>query len=135
MIDALSHEGVRMKIRYNPVVGVLALVLGAVCSFLGLWLYMLGEFSPALVVGLMPMLIGVLYLVRPYFWVSPTSVIVPALIGPAKREFPFQSLESDGGRLIVVRDDGTRKRVPVARWLAHSADWTAVTDRSSRAER
>lgn len=117
-----------MKVRYNPFVGVVALVLGAVCVFLGLWLAMLGEFSPAVIVGLMPMLIGVLYLVRPYFWVHGTSVEVPAVMGPLKREFPFQTLEVDGGKLFAVSADGTRKRVPVTRWFAHSGDWQAAVD-------
>jgi hypothetical protein len=116
-----------MSVRYTPVVGVLALLLGAICSFLGLWLVLLGEFSPALVVGLVPMLLGVLHLVRPYFRVSPGSLVVPALIGSARREYPFAALEVEGGRLIAVRADGTREKVPVVRWLAHSGDWSAVT--------
>jgi len=116
-----------MKVRYNPVVGVVMLVLGAVCEFLGLWLVMLGEFSPAAIAGFVPLLIGILYLVRPYFWVLPRSVEVPALIGPARRETPYQRLELAGGKLIAVRDDGSRKKVPVARWLANSGDWAAVT--------
>ncbi|TCO64974.1 hypothetical protein [Actinocrispum wychmicini] len=116
-----------MKVRYNLVVGVVLLVLGAVCVFLGLWLAVLGEFNPAVIAGMVPMLIGILYLVRPYFWVNPTSVAIPALIGPIRREFPFQTLEVNGGKLVAVRDDGTRKKVPVARWLAHSGDWAVAT--------
>lgn len=70
---------------------------------------------------------GVLLLVRPYFWVQPNVVEVPALIGPLRRRFPYQWLEIDGGKLFTVREDGTRKKVPVARWFANSADWAAVT--------
>jgi hypothetical protein len=115
-----------MRIRYNPVVAIVFIVLGVVCLFLGLWLTMLGEFSPALFPGLLCPVIGALYLVRPYFWVNPTSVQLPALIGPIKREFPFQTLELNGNKLVAVRDDGTRKKVPVARWLAHSDDWASA---------
>jgi hypothetical protein len=117
-----------MRVRYNPAVGVLFLVLGAVCSFLGLWLLLLGEFSPALFVGLVPMLLGVLHLVRPYFWMSPGSLTLPSVIGPARREVTFQSLEVEGGRLFGVQADGSRKKLPVARWMAHSGDWTAATE-------
>jgi len=117
-----------MKVRYNPVVGVVALAIGGVCVFLGLWLMLLGEFSPAVVIGLMPMLIGVLYLARPYFWVHSTSIEVPALLGPMRRQFPFKTLEVDGGKLFAVSADGTRKRVPVARWSAHTGDWKAAVD-------
>lgn len=118
-----------MKVRYNPYVGIIALVVGSVCVFLGLWLTLLGTFNPAVVVGLMPVLIGILYLVRPYFLVTPTAVQVTALIGSIQREYPYQWLEVDGGKLLAVSGDGTRTRVPVARWLANSIDWAAVVPR------
>lgn len=75
----------------------------------------------------MPSLLGRLYLVRPYFWVTPRSVTVGALIGPVSREFMLQRLEADGGRLYAIEDDGTRKKLPVARWLAKASDWQAIT--------
>jgi hypothetical protein len=122
-----GHEwGGNMKVRYNPVVGVVSIVLGAVCEFFGLWLLMLGEFSPAAFVGLFPILIGVLYFARPYFLVDSHTVAVPALVGPVRREFPYDRLEYDKGKLVAVSLDGSRKKVPVTRWLAHSADWTSV---------
>lgn len=117
-----------MKVRYNPFVGVVALVLGAACVFMGLWLLLLGAFSPAVVIGFVPMVVGALYLARPYFWVHQKYVEVPALIGQARREFPFTTLEVDGGKVFAVGTDGTRKRVPVARWVAHSGDWKAAVD-------
>ncbi len=116
-----------MKVRYNPVVGVVFIVLGAVCEFFGLWLVLLGEFSPAAIVGLLPILIGILYFVRPYFFVDPHTVTVPAVLGPVRREFPYERLDLEGNKVVTVRADGSRKKVPVARWLAHSADWRAVT--------
>jgi len=102
-----------MKVRFNPVVAIVMLVVGALCVFLGLWLFLLGEFSPALIAGLMPLLIGILYLVRPYFWVYSTMVRVPALIGPVKREFPLQYLEATATG--CTRSPGTDPaRSPVA---------------------
>jgi hypothetical protein len=118
-----------VKVRYNPAVGVVSLVIGGVCLFLGLWLMALGEFSPAIFPGLMVTLFGVLYLVRPYFWVNSTSVETAALIGPLKRTFPFQTLEVDGGKLVAISQDGSRKKVPVTRWMAHSGDWAAAVKR------
>jgi hypothetical protein len=116
-----------MKVRYSPVVGVVFVVLGAVCTFLGLWLLALGEFSPAVFVGLFPLLIGILYLVRPYFLVEAGQVTVPAVIGPVRRRFPYERLEFDGAKVVAVRADGTRKKVPVVRWMAHSGDWRTFT--------
>ena len=124
---AQAGDDERMKVRYNPVIAIVAILLGGICLFLGLWVSMLGEFNPAVIAGLMPTLIGILYLVRPYFWVTPGSVTVGALIGPMSREFMFQRLEADGGRLYAIEDDGTRKKLPVARWLANSTDWRAIT--------
>jgi len=117
----------RMKIRYSPVVGVVFVVLGAVCTFLGLWLLMLGEFNPAVIVGLIPLLLGILYFVRPYFLVEPGSVTVPAVLGPVRRQFPYERLEFNGSKVIAVHRDGTRKKVPVARWMAHPGDWRTFT--------
>jgi hypothetical protein len=115
-----------MKVRYNMLVGVVLVVLGAVCTFLGLWLLLLGEFSPAVIAGLAPLLIGVLYLARPYFWVHQNTVEIPAVFGPVKRRFPFQTLALDGGKVVALMSDGTRKKVPVARWMANASDWDAV---------
>jgi hypothetical protein len=121
-----------MKVRYNPAVGIVLLVLGAVCLFLGLWLMALGELNGAVFAGLLVTVLGILYLVRPYFWVMPSTVEVVATVGPAKRRYPFQTLAVEGGKLYAVSEDGTRKKIPVARWMANSADWAAVTEHATR---
>lgn len=118
-----------MQVRYNPVVAVTFIVLGSVAEFLTLWVSMLGEVNPGVFVMWIAIVIGALYLTRPYFSIDSTSVVVHALVGSMKREFPYQSLEFEGNKLVTVREDGTRKRVPVARWLARSADWSAATER------
>jgi hypothetical protein len=115
-----------MKVRYNMTVGILFIVLGGICTLLGLWLLLLGEFNPAVVVGLLPVVLGSLYLVRPYFMVEAGMITVPAVIGPVRRRFPFARLELDGSKVIAVHADGTRKKVPIARWLAHPADWRTM---------
>lgn len=113
-----------MVVRYNPVIGVVALLLGLVVEFLGLWLWMLGEFSPAVFAGIVPALLGVLQLVRPYFRVHAGAIEVPSLIGPAKRRVEFHAIEFEGSKLFGTQPDGSRKRLPVAKWPAHPADWT-----------
>jgi len=121
-----------MKVRYNPIVGGLLLALGLACLLLGLWLWQLGDFGPGVVIGVLVTLMGVLTLARPYFWVRENSVEVLAMIGPAKREFPYTSLDYDGRRLCTLDSEGERRRIPVSRWIAHSGDWAAVTGPSSR---
>lgn len=115
-----------MKVRYNVVAGVVLVVIGGAATFLGLWLTLLGEFNPSVIAGLLCLLLGVLYLTRPYFYVHQSAVVIPAVLGPAKREIPFQSLTFDGGRMIAVRADGTTKKVPVARWMSNAGDWDSV---------
>jgi hypothetical protein len=115
-----------MKVRYNMVVGVVFVVLGGVCTFLGLWLTLLGEFNPTVIVGLLCLALGISYLVRPYFWVHTSAVVVPAAIGPLKRQFPFKTLTFEGNKMIAVRPDGTTKKVPVARWMSNTGDWDAI---------
>lgn len=115
-----------MKVRYSPVIAVLFLVLGLFSLITGLWLLRLGQFPPGLIVGAMLTLIGVLYFVRPYFEVSAKSVTVPALVGSRQRDFTYETLEIDGGRLVAVGRDGARKKVPVYRWTSHPADWKAL---------
>jgi len=115
-----------VKVRYNVVVGVLFVVLGAVSTVLGLWLTLLGEFNPTFLFGLLCALLGILYLVRPYFWVHESTVVIQAALGPAKRTIPFKSLTFDGNKMIAVRADGTTRKVPVARWMANTGDWDTV---------
>jgi hypothetical protein len=124
-----------MKIRYHAALGIVLLVLGALCTVLGSWNFLLGDGSPAPLAGVVCLVMGVLFLARPACWVYSTVVVVPALIGPVKRQFPLQRLETTGTRLYAIRDDGTRKKIPVAKWMANSADWYAVVAQAHHVSR
>jgi hypothetical protein len=100
--------------------------LGLVALVLGLWLLALGEFSSALVPGVVCTLLGTLYLLRPYFTVNTDAIVIPAPLGPVRRVFEYTTLEIDGSRLIAVSSDGTRKKLPVYRAMSHPADWKSV---------
>jgi hypothetical protein len=89
---------------------------------LGLWLLALGEFSSAVIPGVVCMLLGPLYVMRPYFTVNTDTIVVPAPLGPARRVVEYKTLAIDGSRLIAVSGDGTRKKVPVYRGMSHPAD-------------
>jgi hypothetical protein len=115
-----------MKVRYSPILAGAFLALGVVSLVLGLWLLSLGEFPPGLVVGAMLILLGTLYLVRPYFRVEPASITVPALVGPKQRVIVYETLLVDGSRLVAISPDGIRTKVPVFRWSSHPADWKAL---------
>ncbi|MFD1049887.1 chorismate-binding protein, partial [Kibdelosporangium lantanae] len=68
-----------------------------------------------------------MYLLRPYFWVYDASVEVAALVGPARRRFPYETLELDGNKLYAVQGDGKRRKVSVSKWMANGDDWAQFT--------
>jgi hypothetical protein len=120
-----------MKVRYSPILAGVFLALGIISLITGLWLLGLGQFAPGLVIGAMLILLGALYLVRPYFQVDPGSITVPALVGPKQRVITYETLHVDGGRLVAVSGDGIRTKVPVFRWSSHPADWKALVAANS----
>jgi hypothetical protein len=120
-----------MNIRYNRIVAGGMLALALINVFLGGWLLLLGNFHFSIALGALFLFIAVMYFQRPYFILLDKAVVVPALIGPIKREFYFGSAENirfNGGKL-EVNTDGTWKRVLVFRWMAHSDDWSALESR------
>jgi hypothetical protein len=117
-----------MKVRYRPWVGIILLVLGAACAILALWLAAAtGTLNPSVFLGALIMLMGLLYLLRPYFWVYDTSVEVTALVGPARRKFPFERLELEGNKVYAVQPGGKRRKVSVVKWMANVDDWNQFT--------
>ncbi|MCT2582640.1 hypothetical protein [Actinophytocola gossypii] len=120
-----------MRVSYNPVWAVTTLVVGAGCFVLGLWVTLLGDFSPLVFIGPLLVLLGILQFARPYFLydAGTRTIAVKALLGPATRRFGG----SEGTRLIVdvdriahVTPDGRTKKVPVSRAMSKRDDWNAV---------
>lgn len=115
-----------LTIRYNQVIGLVMMVLGIGNIALGGWLTLLGSFSVSLVLGFIVALLGALYLTRPYFFVTPSAVIVPAMIGPVRRTFDFggkaEHIKIENGKLMV-HNGSQWKRVPVQRWFCNASDW------------
>ena len=120
-----------MRVSYNPAWAVTTLVVGVGCFFLGLWVTLLGDFSPLVFIGPLLMLLGILQFARPYFLYDASSrtIAVKALLGPATRRFGG----SEGARLTVEVDrimhitpEGRVKKVPVSRAMSKRDDWNAV---------
>jgi hypothetical protein len=119
-----------MSVRYNPALGVILIVLGAVNIILALWLLQVsGSGGFSLFLGPLFVIIGILQLTRSYFEFLPSSgtIVVKALVGPARRE--FSKLSVDGNRILHTRADGRTKKVPVNRLLARGSEWQAVVTR------
>jgi hypothetical protein len=117
-----------MKVRYRPALGVLFLFLGGLLLAIAVWRATLGEATPMLAFGPLALLYGVLFLVRPYFWVHESAIAVVALFGPpVRRTFEYQALLIEDGTVYAVVQD-TRTKVPVKRWLARQTDWRATIE-------
>jgi hypothetical protein len=116
-----------MKVRYRVGWGVVFLVIGGIELILGV--LALGEVQ--LVLGVVFIVFGVLSMTRPYFeWDSATKTIaVKALVGPWARRFGGAEggrLEPEADRIVWVRADGSRKKIPVRRFYANRDEWNAV---------
>jgi hypothetical protein len=114
----------QLKIRHDPAIGICLLVISGGFFLYGLLQSLLDEYDPIVVTALLPMLVGMLYLGRPYFRVTPTSVDIVRLIGPAPlRQFPYETLKVEAGNLVAVQANGISTKVRVSRRFAHPGDW------------
>lgn len=120
-----------MQVRYNPVVPIVFIVLGAGNFVLALALLQSGGSSSvfSLVVGPLLLLLGVLQLTRTYFEYETHTgtIVVKALVGPMARRFGGAgTLMVDGNRILWHRPDGQVKKVPVSKFMARDDQWRAV---------
>lgn len=128
-----------MSVRYNPVFGIVLIVLGAVDLILSLWLMQVGGSAGfSLIIGPFLILLGILQLTRPYFEFEPAAgtIVVKALIGPAARQFGGAKggrLFVEGNRILHTRADGRTKKVPVNRFFARGEQWQAVVAQIAQA--
>jgi hypothetical protein len=123
-----------MNIRYNRIFGVIILALGAINAFLAIWLLLLGTVSAAIVPGVICLFIGYSYLTRSYFTIDQHEIVLPALLGPLKRTYPYKTdndIKIEGNSLFVSQGEGWKK-VPIARFLVNNEDWDALERRFKR---
>jgi hypothetical protein len=122
-----------LQVRYNPPFAWAVLALG-------LLNFVLALLAPGplinLVLGVMFIVLGALFLGRPYFtYTTHTRTLeVIAPIG-TRRSFAGQGddvLAVEGRRILLVRADGRRKKVPVSRWMARPEEWDAVAEAIGR---
>jgi hypothetical protein len=121
-----------VSVRYNPVIGIVLIVLGVINIVLAVWLIQVGGTAGAsLFLGPFIAILGLLQLNRTYFEFDQrtSTITMKALIGPAKREFGGAKgdlLRVEGERIMRTRADGRTKKVPVSRFYARGDQWRAV---------
>ncbi|XVQ11490.1 hypothetical protein ACQP1W_02600 [Spirillospora sp. CA-255316] len=122
-----------LQVRYNPPFAWAVLALGLVNFVLALLVP-----GPLinLVLGVLFIVLGALFLGRPYFTYT-THTRTLEVIAPIGTRRSFQGtgengLTVEGNRIVQVRADGRRKKVPVSRWMARPEEWDAVADAIGR---
>lgn len=128
-----------MTVRYNKTVGVISIVLGALFGCLYFVVVLAGGQTTLfpMVAGVLGILFGILFLIRPYFTLGEDSLTLYALFGPAKTVYSFPSpgrLQRKGQKFVVVQADGTERPVPLTAWMADPKDWQAFLSRLGTTE-
>ena len=128
----MDIEQTTTVVRYNPVVGLVVLVLGVLNTVLAVLQVARGDgVGFLLFLGLVFDLLGVLLLTRPYLRIDSERVeILGPLVGSTR--YPYRTLEIEGGVPIAVGVDGTRRRVAAQRWFARRAHWDAMVEEIGR---
>jgi hypothetical protein len=115
-----------VTLRYSRLLAVFMAILCGINLLLGVWLFLLTRnFNISIFLGIVLLVIVVGYWTRPYFHVEAGQVVVPALFGPLKRNFLYDKLRFEEGRLVAV-NNGISKRIPIRRWLSHPGDWAQL---------
>jgi hypothetical protein len=109
-----------MKIRYKTglAVGII------VCAAFVLGTSVLTGPSVSAFTGVIALIVGVGYLIRPLAELSETELTIFALFGPLKRQYPVAGLRVVDGRIY-----SGEKKVPLPAWTTNGDDWRALMQR------
>jgi len=113
-----------LDVGYNKAFGGVLLALAVLCIVMGV----LVNAGMTIAIGAMNSVIGILYLVRPYFVVGSNTVELRNLLGMTMRAYHFDDLTAlevgpDGKSVFQIEPSGARTRLKLSRWLADGGDW------------
>jgi hypothetical protein len=109
-----------VKIRYKTGLAV-AMIVSAVFI---IGTSVLTGPSLSIISGVIVMIVGAAYLVRPLAELTETELTVFALFGPLKKQFPVAGLRVVDGRIY-----SGEKKVPLPAWTTNGEDFHAVLAR------
>ena len=123
----ISEEN--MKVHFNKTLGITIIVLGVLDILMILVLALMGaRISMGGIFILLAVVLGILFLTRPYFIVEEGTLEVRALIGPASTIYKFkkpQDFSVEKYKVFLTAAAHDRQQLPVFGWLAHGKDWKA----------
>lgn len=108
-----------MRVGYSRGWSIAFLVLGGITIAINL----LARNPLGFVPGVVCLIVGLGYLKKPYFLIESGQLVVPAVLGPLKKIYPFAPGE------LVARDGALylgQKKLGLRRWLADKAAWDAA---------
>lgn len=108
-----------MRVGYSRAWAASFLILGGITLALNLFV----ANAIGMASGAICTVVGVGYLLKPYFLIDSGQLVVPAVLGPLKKVYPFPP----GG--LVARDGALflgEKKLGVRRWLADKQAWDAA---------
>ena len=134
MTIELPTEENHFKAQFNPWIGVALISVGLLLSLLfSRSMLISGTFSFRLFIGVLLVIVGWLYLTRPYFAIAPNRFTVYNFFGQTVKRYPFVSfdcIEIDGGRVYIrlPKTNSTvsaeaHELVKVQRWMTKATDW------------
>ncbi len=133
----LPTEDNHFKGRYALWLGLSFLLLGGLTTLVSLQaILMNGRINGAIIIGVITTIIGILYLIRPYFSLAPNRLTVYNLLGNAVKRCPFESfghLIIEKGTLYIENSNESREKVKINRWMVKSADWKKLKQIASSA--
>lgn len=137
--STLPTENQHFKARYKTSIGIALLTIGLLATILTLWVMLLeGQFSSTIISGILPTIIGFLYLTRPYFVIAPNRLTIYSPIGKAVKRYPFANfndLKIIDGKLYIESNDSKltgAEKVKVSRGLVHAKDWKVIESFASK---
>jgi hypothetical protein len=121
-----------MKMRYKKAMGVIYIAMGTLFSCIYFLIALNGgKGSVLLTMGFVVIMFGVLFLTRTYFVVNDDSLVLNAILGPAKTTYKFQSvkdLEIDENKVYITQN-GKRQKINISAWMVDKRDWQAFKEK------
>lgn len=114
-----------MKVRKNRSLGVVFAVCGLLILVTGIALA-----RPLLIIsGCLIAVFGIPYIVGDMFTldVAKKTLTLYALLGPAKKEYPFDSISCKEGS-VIIKLDGVDKKLPLSKGICEREDWEKFLD-------
>jgi hypothetical protein len=120
-----------MEIRYKNTIGIVFAAVGGIFAILILLAGDLSHNITRLILAFFLLYCGFATLSKPYFILNEQSLEIPAILGPTKKIYNFDTYKElfiDRNK-IVLNQNGKQETLPIQKWLVENSDWQLLVDR------